>query len=257
MTDLIKLLLFEIIKVLKQPIHYFFVFIIVAPTMILQAGMSSYLEKPMAINDAVFIPMQTTINTILPFIILFFSANIFASEIKYKTIRSLLSHNSRGKVFIAKTCTVAIYVGLLLTLIFVTSFLGYLLLNNFKIVRPGCGIDLFVWHFIGMLSLTYLSLFAVASFGILLSCFFNNNISAISIGIGSYILIECIKTQLRIDKYIITSYFEKPMNMFTAVIEGYHSFCSQDIINFTVIVLCWVTIPLALSFFIFRNKDIQ
>ncbi|HPO14842.1 MAG TPA: ABC transporter permease [Candidatus Hydrogenedentes bacterium] len=74
-------------------------------------------------------------------------------------------------------------------------------------------------YLIGFL-LSMAPLFATAAFGLMISSMTRNTVQAISLAIGSWILVDALKYPLRFDRFVFFSYLEKPWQGFIQQCSG-------------------------------------
>jgi hypothetical protein len=136
--------------------------------------------------------------------------------------------------------------------------LGYLFFGFGNISEDGFSImskSQFWINFLITYMLLAIGLFAVTSFGILISTLIRNTISSVTIAIATYVLLEGIKTKLHIENFIYSTYIEWPLNIISELTEGFYVSWAPKIFNFLTISLSWTILSLLLSALIIKNRD--
>lgn len=206
--------------------------------------------------------LQTLSSIILPFLLLLFASSSISSEVSSKTIRNILVLNaSRVKFFISKITVCLLFQLIIVTIACLLAFLiGYSFFGFGNIIDEGIVITSqqhFWIQFLISYCLLNIVLLAITSFGIFASTIISNNIGAIIMSIGSYILIEAIKTKLHIENFLYSTYLEFPLGMLSDRVEGFTVSWKPYLANLLTIPILWIFLFLFTSFLVFRKREFK
>jgi len=206
--------------------------------------------------------LQTISTTIMPLLLLLFSANMITSEKIFGTIRNILVVGcSKSQFLFSKVITCLIFqifimVMAMLTTIVIAYFnFGFGNISEDGIIILSC--HQFWFQFIFAYSLLALVLFAVTTFGIMLSTFCRNSASAITSAIGIYIMLESVKSKLHIENLIYSSYIEYPLNVVSELVEGFHAAWGPKLLYLIFISTLWIFFSLSASFIIIKKLEFK
>lgn len=252
----------EFYKILKNKVNFIYIFIIVAFGVASLFGMQLFEKTNNANSGYTFLLfyLQTLSNTILPIMLLLFASSTISSEVTFGTIRNILvSGCSKTQFLISKIFAslifqlILMFVAAILAIIFSYLFfgLGNITEDSFMIISKS---QFWVNFFIAYI-LLIISLFAATSFGIFISTLIRNTVSSVTVAIGTYILIEGIKTKLHIENFVYSTYIEWPLNTISELSEGFYASWVPKIFSYLLVSFSWIILSLILSALIIKKRD--
>jgi ABC-type transport system involved in multi-copper enzyme maturation permease subunit len=259
-----EILKIEIFKLFRNRINYVYIAAVLITPIVSSFGlrMIENTKNSGTGYSYVLLSLQTLSTMIIPIMLLLFAASTVSSEKTTGTIRNILvSGYSKAQFISSKIIASLIFLLILMSIAATTTILiGYFSFGFGNITEDGFLIlkqSQFWINFLISYSLLAIALFAVISFGIMVSTIAQNNISSITIAIGSYILLEGIKTKLHIENYIYSSYIEFPLNMLGDLTEGFYSTWMPKLSHFLLVSSLWIFISLFISFFVIKKIDFK
>ena len=263
-NQLRQAILNETSKLIKNRTSYIYLAIILVLIIASSFGIK-LIENTSGANNGysfVLFSLQAVSTTILPFLLLMFSANIISSEKSSGTIRNILvSGCSKSHFILSKLISSFLFQLALMGLsALIAITIGYLLFGFGKISEDGLIImSQYQFWLQFLISYTCLAivLFAAISFGIMISTIAQTTISAVVMAIGSYIVLESIKAKLHIESYIYSSYIEFPLGNLSNLVEGFRVSWMPKIYHCLTVSTLWILITSTLSFIIIKKSEFK
>ena len=254
----------EIFKLVKNKTTYIYIAIVLSLIVASSFGMRFIDSSSRSSNGYSFIifSLQTLSTTVLPFILLMFSANTVSSEKTSGTIRNLLvSGCSKNQFILSKLVSSFVFQAMLMIISAVTAIvLGLILFGYGNISEDGL-IIITQYQFWSQFLISYvilsIVLFTTVSFGIMVSTITQTTISAIVTAIGSYIVLESIKTKLHIDNFIYSSYIEFPLDRISNMVEGFRGAWAPKVYYCLTVSLLWILVTSAISFIMIKKSEFK
>ena len=254
----------EIFKLLKHKTTYVYIIFVLMAIISSSFGIKFIEGTNNANNGYSFIifSLQTLSTTILPFILLMFATNTISSEKASGTIRNILASGCSKNQFILSKL-ISSFVFLLILLII--AAIAAVIIGSMSFGFGNLGEDGLVsitpfqfWSlFITAYAILAIVLFAGISFGIMVSTITQTTISAIVVAISSYMVLEGIKTSLRIENFIYSSYIEFPLDRIGNMVEGFPTTWAPRIYTCLIVSTLWIIITSAVSLIALKKTEFK
>jgi len=254
----------ELFKLLKNKVNYIYIVVTLVAIIASSFGMK-LIENTDNLNTGysfILFSLQTLFTTIIPIMLLLFAASTISSEKNPRTIRNILATGcSKNQFVISKVIASLIFLLVIMaTAAIAAIFIGYIAFGFGNISEDGFVIMThyqFWAKFLISYAILTISLFAVISFGIMISTIAQNNISAITTVIGTYIVLEGIKTKVHIENFVFSSYIEFPLNLVSELTEGLHASWTPKLYYYLIISALWIIISLSTSFLVIKKLEFK
>lgn len=254
----------EIIKLIKNKTIYLYIGAI-SIFLFALSFITQVIDSSTSITNGYFFmtfSLQTLSTTIFPFILIIYSANTVASEKIHGTIRNILvSGISRMDFFIAKLLAAFVFVIILLTIsVVIVSVVGSVGFGFNTISEDGFTImsqSQFWVEFLLSIGVLTLILFAIVSFGILISSVAHSPIAAVIITLCSYVVLETIKSKLHVEKFVCFSYLDFPLGRLGNLIEGFRTTWIPIIYYCAIVSFLWIAVSSILSIVVIRKLEFK
>jgi ABC-2 type transport system permease protein len=254
----------EFVKLIKNKINYiyFSAILIIAICSYFGIKLLENSNSPTTGYSYVLLSLQTFFSTVMPFMLLLFSASIVSSEKSTGTIRNILATGCSKNQFLISKIIVSFLFQLILTVIvaIISILVGYLTFG-FTDIREESFLIMtqqqFWIQFLVAYGILSVALFAVTAFGIMISTIAHNVISAITLAISSYIVMEGVKAKLHIENFIFSTYIEFPLNIVSEFVEGFYPSWTPKIYWYFFVSCAWIIISLTISFFILKKLEFK
>lgn len=254
----------EIIKLAKNKINYLYVIVVGGIIIASACGMEivGISNNPNGGYLHLLFSLQTLASMVLPILLLLFASNIVSSEVSIGTIRNILVSNSSRKHFlISKIITSFVFQIILMVIATIIAIvIGYFFFGFGDLIEDGFKImswQQFWIQFIFAYILLAIVLFAAVSFGILASVIAMNNIAAVTLAMGSYILIEAVKAKLHIENFIYSTYIEFPLGILGESAEGFSISWTPKVYQCLVVSISWIVLSLLISYLVIRKREFK
>ncbi len=254
----------EIFKMIKHKTTYVYIVFVLVAVIASSFGIKFIEGTNNANNGYSFIvfSLQTLSTTILPFILLMFATNTISSEKASGTIRNILvSGCSKNQFILSKLISSFVFLLLLMIIAAIAAIIIGSMLFGFGTLSED-GLVIVTQHqFWSLFLISYVTLaivlFAGISFGIMISTITQTTISAIAIAIGSYIMLEGIKTKLHIENFIYSSYIEFPLDRISNMVEGFPITWAPKVYYCFIISVLWIFITSVISLIAMKNSEFK
>ena len=253
MSRVLPLVSNEVYKIFHQKISYLYVFSIAGSVLLSIFGVSQVTggtdqEGFLYLTTA----MRATFNFIGVIVLLVFSSGLISSEVEKGTVRSILTAQiSRLNFFWGKAAAALIFQEILILAAAVTGILVEMIYfgfsnpaeNNILIYTKNQMITNFLFACLAV----SLPLFAVTSYGLLISSLVRNTARALGLSIASFIIIDIAKEKLEFAPYFFSSYIGTPFAIVDGMIQGFYFNWTPKIYHCIGISLIWITIFLSIG----------
>ena len=215
----------------------------------------------------------SAVTSIIPLFAVIFASVLVASETDSGTYRNVLSRPIRRSTFLTTKIFFAfLYMVLLVALYIVVAVPVILSQYSFAPVTDNGEVIYSFGKIVGILAaaflLTLVPLFAIVSYGILVSTAARSLTSALGIGVGVLIAVEPIKHLVRwgnwnLSDYVLTSYLDTALNIADQAASGFdyewlpHGWLASDLSWGLMLSLAGIVVFLGASYTIFLRRDLN
>jgi len=263
-SHLKELISIEFLKLLKNKINYVYLIIILITVLASSFGIKLIENQDNTPTgySYILLSLQTVSTTIMPVMLLLFAASTITTEKTSGTVRNILVTGCSKKEFLSSKIIASFVFQLILmaTAAILAILIGYTLFGFGNISEDGFIImtqNQFWIQFLFSYFLLALILFAVISFGIMVSTLMQNNVTAITTAIGTYIVLESIKTKLHIGNLLYSSYIEFPLNTLNELTEGFRTSWTPQLYYYLIISIAWISFPLFIAFLVIKKLEFK
>lgn len=254
----------EFVKLIRNKINYiyFSVILIIIIASYFGIKLIENSNSPTTGYSYVLLSLQTFTSTVMPLMLLLFSASIVSSEKSTGTIRNILATGCSKSRFLISKIIVSLFFQLMLMAIaaiisilvaYITFGFGAIREEGFLIMNQ----QQFWIQFLVAYGILSIALFAVTAFGIMISTIVHNVISAITLAISSYIVMEGVKVKLHIENLIFSTYIEFPLNIVSEFVEGFYPSWTPKLYWYFLVSCTWIIISLTISFLTLKKLEFK
>lgn len=254
----------EIVKLIKNKTNYIYIIVILSAVIasFLGARVIGDSDNSFTGYSYILFSLQTLSTTMLPFMLLLFASNMISSEKTSGTIRNILASGcTKAQFLISKILVSFIFqLALMVIALLSTVIISFMLFGFGNLTEDGFMImsQYQFWaQFFTAYVLLAIVLFAVISFGLMISTIVQNNVSAITTAIGVYILLEGIKTKLHIENFVYTSYIDFPLRIISERTEGFPLSWTPTLYYYLLVSMLWIFLSIFISFLVIRRLEFK
>lgn len=218
----------EIYKIFHQKVNYLYIFSIAGVVLLSIFEISQVIRGTNQWGFLYLIAaVQTTFNFIGIMVLLIFSSSMISSEVEKKTVRNILIRPvSRLNFFLGKAVAGLIFQEVLILVAVITGVLAGMIYFGFSDLVEN-GVVLYtkrqiITNFLFACLITSLPLFAVTSYGLLISSFVDSTPGAVGLSIGSFIMLDIAKEKLGFAPYFFSSYIGTPFAVINDMVQGFY-----------------------------------